>query len=144
MSAATEIVSLLRLLVALDPLAKEGVECTLSVELVERADANRFILRYEAAPRGGPFAAVELRVPAAGATSEETMLNLEVRKDAFATEDEIDRALGHEGEIVDINPHKPPEGTVSYRHLLDQRTVVVQCTARSKRLVGISLRAATP
>lgn len=142
MSTAQEIVSLLQLLAALDPLAKENVERALGVELVERASSNRFFRCYEGAPGAGWFSAVELRVPGEGATSKETMLNLDVRADTSVGEDDFDRALVDE--IAHINPNKPPEGTISYRHLVGRRTVLLQFTARSKRLLLISLRAAAP
>ncbi|MBI4700581.1 MAG: hypothetical protein HY744_05360 [Deltaproteobacteria bacterium] len=141
MTTAQQILSILRQVGLLEHLTTQSVGWALGVALAEKADANRYFRFYEAegGAGAGPFASVELRVPAAGATTSEALLDLPLRPDAVVLLDELGADLGP-AVPFDVNPRVMPEGTVTYRYDLGKLVLLVQFTARSQRLVAATVR----
>lgn len=125
-------------ILALPSLEPEGVGAVLGVSLARRPSHNRYLRVYGASLDEGPVAGAELRVPGAGATTDERRLVLTPDSGLRIPWDEVADTYGATG-IVDVNPDVPPEGIISSEVTAPDgtRALWFQFTARSRELVSV-------
>jgi hypothetical protein len=110
--AIAEAQRLISALSSLRELTRANVEKLLKVSLGPAADFPADPTLFEAQLPSGPFAKVRLQQPGPKQTFG-PRLGLEARLGTELAKSRFDKALI--GPIVDINPHIPPEGTVTYK-----------------------------
>jgi hypothetical protein len=103
---------LISALSSLRDLTRANVETLLKVSLGPAADFPGDPNLFEAQLPSGPFAKVRLQQPGPTQTFG-PRLSLEARSGTPLPKSRFDQALI--GPIVDINPHIPPEGTVTHK-----------------------------
>ncbi|MEU7766063.1 hypothetical protein AB0B25_13155 [Nocardia sp. NPDC049190] len=115
----------------------EGVSAACSTELREVDSRNPYIREFQGNPQDSPFSAISLRLPRNPPAGPDSLLVLTpaIRLTQADLTDRFDLSPDR----ADINPHIPPEGTISFRETRGNRTLVLQFTARSRILRRIAV-----
>ncbi|MEU7629318.1 hypothetical protein AB0C34_04920 [Nocardia sp. NPDC049220] len=118
----------------------ENIGAACSAELREVDSSNPYIREFQGKPQDSPFSAISLRLPRTPPAGPDSVLVLTpaVRLTQADLTDRFDLSP----ERADINPHIPPEGTISFRETRGNRTLVLQFTARSRILRMIAINEA--
>ncbi|UAK32932.1 hypothetical protein K8O92_02635 [Nocardia asteroides] len=136
-------ISRIRLLVervASSDITPETVSEIFAVSLREVDSANTHVREFEGHPDAGPFCTVSLRISGASAVDIAALLTLVPRGEVRLTQADLAGSFTFSREGVEINPHIPPEGTISFREILDDRRVVIlQLTYRTRLLRTIAI-----
>ncbi|MBF6168145.1 hypothetical protein IU486_25830 [Streptomyces gardneri] len=126
--------------VASSDITPETVSEIFAVSLREVDSTNTHVREFEGRPDAGPFSTVSLRVTGASAVDVAALLTLIPRKEVRLTQADLAGSFAFSREDVDVNPHIPPEGTISYREMLDdRRMVILELTYRTRLLRTIAI-----
>lgn len=117
----------------------ETVSGACAVEMHEIGCPNIHMREFEGYPQVGPFKVVTLRVPRSASPTSIRLLALTTRAAAAVHEAELREYFTLSRQDVDINPHIPPEGMISFREVIGDRTLFLQFTARSRALAAIAV-----
>jgi hypothetical protein len=127
-----------RILALPDSFDAQTVSRACAVELHEIGCSSVYMREFEGHPQVGVFEMVTLRVPRASSPVSVRLLALTTRAAVAVHEPELRECFALPWQDIDINPHIPPEGTVSFREVFGFRTLFLQFTARSRSLTTMA------
>ncbi len=120
-------------------LTPETVSAACSAALHEIDCVNPYMREFKGFPVNGPFETVSLRIPRVLSQNPTRLVAMTLQDDIRLTAADMAGAFTFSWDTASINPHIPPEGTISFREPCDGRELFLQFTYQSRllRLVTI-------
>ncbi|MGW5751300.1 hypothetical protein [Nocardia rhamnosiphila] len=128
-----------RLLAISGTLTHAKIAETCSAELNEIASTNPYVRDFVADPWNGPFSTIRFREPSSPAASLGSLVAMDVARKHRLTVADLTSCFDLSLESLDVNPHIPPEGTLSFQETVGNRLVILEFGALSGLLLLVAV-----